>query len=292
MTSFYLDNEYTLFAGIILSLLALSTWVLVVTGVTSVAAPALMAVGAYTGALITTRWDQLPFGVAVVAGMGAAALAGAIVALPAARLGSLYLALMTLAVVQAVGALAAVLPFTGGALGLSGIPAASTPAVMWISFGVACLLAWRLSRTQAWRFMNAIGESELGAASVGLRLTRMRFVMFMLSGAIAGLAGVLEAHLELFLSPDNYGFGRVTIVLAAVFLGGTGAWWGPILGSALVIALPEVLRPLGSVSDYAYGAIFVIVLIWLPGGLVGAVRALRTSATGFSVRLRPSTRDL
>lgn len=286
MIDLFTEYEFTIYAGVILSLLALSTYLTVAVGVVSVAAPAYMAIGAYTSALTTIHWE-LPFPLALVLAIVAAGAAGGLVALPAARLGALYLTLMTFAVVEIVTVLIVLLSFTGGAGGLTGIPPHTTGGWIFGSFVVVCLVVWRLRRSQSWRLMSAVRQSEVGASSLGIGVARLRFVLFVLSGAIAGLAGALSAHLDLVIGPETYGFSLIIGMLAAVYLGGAGVWYGPILGAALVTALPEVLRPLQDARDYVYGAIFIVVLIWAPGGLAVGLRRLLAPLRRAVVRPQP-----
>jgi branched-chain amino acid transport system permease protein len=273
MTDLFDQYQYTIYAAVFLSYLALSAFLLLRTGVLSVAAPAFMAIGAYASALASVRW-HLPFPIGLALGIALAAGAGGLVALPALRLGALFLTLMTFAIVQIVSTAITVLPFTGGAGGLSGIPARTNAAWVLGSFVIICAGLWRLTRSQGYRMMAAIQQSELGAASIGIRIGHVRFIVFLLSGALAGLAGGLAAHQDLFVTPDDYGFTMIIAMLAALFLGGPRSWLGPVLGAVVVTFLPELLRPLAAARDYVYGAIFVVFLIWAPGGAVGLISRL------------------
>jgi branched-chain amino acid transport system permease protein len=279
MSAFFETYQYTVYDGMFLALLGLSAYLLLSTGVLSVAGPAFMAVGAYASGLASIHWG-IPFWLAITFGMTLAAIGGAIVALPALRLGALFLTLTTFAVVQIVAVTVTLLTFTGGAGGLTGIPPETTRTWILALFFGACVVLWRLSRSQAYRMMSAIGQSELGAASIGIRIARVRFVVFLLSGALAGMAGALAAHQDLFASPADYGFPLIISMLAALFLGGPAVWYGPILGAAIVVALPEVLRPLADARDYVYGVIFVTVLIWAPQGVAGGLQRISAYARG------------
>lgn len=270
--------EFVAYGAITLSALALSTYVTLAAGSLSVAAPGLMAIGAYASALLSIRLD-VPFVVAVLGGVGSAALAGALLTLPALRLRSLYLALVTIAFVEMVRILAVALEFTGGPRGLSGIPPHTRPGHMIAFLVLLCAVSWRLGRSQLFLRMRTVRQSELAAQAIGIDIAYVRLVAFTASGVIAGTAGALTAHLDLFVSPAGYGFDLVIQMLTALMLGGAGAWYGSLIGGALVASLPEVLRPLATYRSYVYGALLVVVLIYAPGGVHGL-------ATRLTARLR------
>jgi branched-chain amino acid transport system permease protein len=278
--------QFLAFSVIILVALSLSTYVTMASGSLSLAAPAFMAIGAYSSALASIHW-QVPFPIAllIAAAGGGAAAAG--VAVLSARLRALYLALMTLAVDEIVVTVALLVPFTGGASGLSGIPF-ETNAGWMFGFAIALVLFfWRFSRSRTFRFLSAIRQSELAARSLGLDIFTARIATCAIGGVIAGVAGALSAHLDGFVSPTGFGFDLIITILTAIVLGGMAAWYGAVLGGIVVALVPHYLVAISSVREYVYGGILVLVLIFLPRGLASVRLPLRrTWANARSVASR------
>src|SRR5690606_1300304 len=88
------------------------------------------------------------------------------------------------------------------------------------------------------------------------------------SALLAGAAGALKAHLTRTISPGDYGFSQAVDILAYAVLGGTSTWAGPIVGAFVLSALPEVLRDFKEYRGIASGVILLLVIVYLPGGLV------------------------
>lgn len=274
-----LDSVYAYqflgFSVIILVALALSTYVTIAAGSLSLAAPAFMAIGAYSSALASIHW-HVPFAIALLIAALTGAVAAAGVAVISARLRALYLALMTLAIDEIVVTVALLVPFTGGASGLSGIPF-ETDATWMIGFAIAlAVFFWRFARSRTFRFLSAMRQSELAARSLGLDVYAARVSTCVIGGVIAGLAGALSAHLDGFISPTGFGFDLIITILTAIVLGGMASWHGAVLGGLVVGLVPHFLVAISSVREYVYGAILLLVLIFLPRGLASLRLPLRT----------------
>ncbi len=256
-------------------LLALSVYVTLSCGQLSLANAGFMAVGAYAAALLTVK-AQAPF----VAVLAASALLPAIIAvplgLPVLRLRGVFLAIATIGFGEVVRLFFVNWDYTNAALGLVAIPQRTA---LWTIFLALALALFVLARIRGSRFgyaLEAIREDETAARTMGIDTTGHKLAMFVLGAALAGLAGGLEAHFTFMVAPGGYGFGRVVEMLVQAVVGGTAAFFGPVVGAAFLTALPEVLREVGARLGFApgpfrlflNGLILLLVVLFLPNGLV------------------------
>ncbi len=255
-------------------------------GQMSLAQAAFFGIGAYTSAWFTTHlgWPVWP---AMALAVLLSALVGLGVGYPCLRLSGHYLALATIGfgiITQLV--LINWKDVTNGSDGISGIPAPSLGPWTLDTYGayyyvvlaavlLAAYVAWRIKTTRVGRALEAIRENELAARATGIDATRYKIAAFVLSGAYAGLAGSLLAHSIKFVSPDSYSFDQSVVFLVMLVLGGSSSIGGAILGAVLLTFLPEVLRPLKSSYIMVYGAAVVVMVIFMPKGLMGLIETLR-----------------
>jgi branched-chain amino acid transport system permease protein len=250
-------------------------------GLLALSQGALFAVGAYALALATVRWGWPP-----LAGMGLSivvpALAGALVAIPIARLQSHYVALATLGLAQLVLLAVTNLEITGGANGLYGIPPLTVLgldlsdgwrlfAVVWV--GVALALAvfgWVTASGRAAR-LATLRDAPLAAVALGLDPVGARLLVFTVAGALAGFAGGFQALGLGVVSPAVARFDVMVTLLAIAVVGGRGSAWGAVIASAILIPLPEVFRGLEQAYLLAYGVMLLAAVILLPKGIDGLV---------------------
>jgi branched-chain amino acid transport system permease protein len=280
-----------------------------------------LAAGAYTGAVLggdhgvsAALW--LP-----AAGVVAAAL-GLLVGPMALRLRGLYLAIVTLGIV-----------FIGqhvllNSSGISGGPQGRTfpPVVIGpfdfspgqtlqlggltidrsglyyylalVILAAATAFAWSLRRTRSGRAMLAVRERETAASVMGIDIGRTKVAAFVVSSALAGVSGALYASFLSFAQPTQWNLTMSIQFIAAIIVGGMGSTAGPVLGSAVVFALPSVLKSLpfvpeegtggvsvGDLTSICYGVLIVAFLVLEPRGLVGIADRLR------SLRRRSSAPD-
>ena len=262
-------------------LLALSVYATLCCGQLSLANAGFMAIGAYTGALITQHARGVPF----VAVLAASALLPAIIAvplgLPVLRLRGVFLAIAT----EVVRLAFVNWDYTNGALGLVAIPQRTHLWTIFLALAGALYLLGRLRGSRAGYALEAIREDETAARTMGIDTTAHKLAMFVLGAAIAGVAGALEAHLTFMVAPSGYGFGRVVDMLVQAVVGGTAAFFGPVIGAAFLTVLPEVLREAGARLGFApgpfrlflNGAILLVVILFLPNGLVSLLRRRRAA---------------
>ena len=247
-------------------LLSLSVAVTLSCGVLSLASAAFMGVGAYSASLLSLH-TGLPFLVVLLGGTLAPAVLALLVGVPALRLKGVYLALATLGFGEVLRVLALNLDITGGALGLNGIPERTEGWHIALTLVLVLALLHRLRQSRYGRAWEALREDEVAAAVNGIDVRGLRLCAFVLSAALAGLAGGLHAHYTFSLSPGNYGFEPAIEYLSMAVLGGIAGLPGPLLGAAILTLLPEVLRSLAEFRSAVSGTILILVILFLPHGL-------------------------
>ena len=247
--------------------LALGQYIVLRAGVFSIANAGLTAIGAYLAAGLTVKMGLHP-ALSVVAGTLAGTLVAMLLSWPLARLRGVYQAIATLAFVQVVLSLNVYSErFTGGAMGMNGIPKVVSTGILSIALVATVYLVWAINQTRLGRAFDAIRQDEVVAASLGASVRYYQTVAFALSGAIAGFFGALEAFNSYSIEPSRFGFDFVVAILSYVVLGGRRSIWGPLVGTAVLIALPELARPLADYRTLVYGLIMVLVMGYLPRGV-------------------------
>jgi branched-chain amino acid transport system permease protein len=272
MTMGGFENFWDIYGNLVLTLgtnalLALSIWLTLACGMLALANAAFMSIGAYTAAILTMNYDA-PFPLALLGGMAAPAVVAAIIGLPTIRLSGVYLAMATLAFGEVVRiAVLNMDTLTGGALGLNGIPQLTQWWHVLLAVVLVVLVLWRIRASRIGRAFDAIRGDETAAGLMGIDVRATKMWAFVLGGAIAGLAGGLNAHLTFFIGPNEFGFDRGVEILTMAILGGIGGLPGPLLGSAIITLLPEALRGFSDFRLVANGLILVLIVLFLPQGI-------------------------
>jgi branched-chain amino acid transport system permease protein len=289
-------------------LLALGLGVVVgLAGLLDLGYVAFYMLGAYTVALMTDSgnvgqfhivtwptWGALPFAILI------AMAAGFMLGVPTLRLRGDYLAIVTLGFHEIVRQTANNLTITNGS---RGIPAISNPAIHMfgidLDFGLeityywwfllipailaAVLMVRHLDNSRVGRYWSAIREDEVAAAAMGVPVTKMKVLAFMIGASTSGLAGWIYATKISFIAPNSFPLLASILVLCAVVIGGLGSISGAVLGAVLVIALPEIVRTVSGGATFfgfdietgriaIFGLLLIIVMIYRPGGLLAARR--------------------
>ena len=238
-------------------------------GLVSLGHGAFLGLGAYTTVLLWNFFGITPWLGGVVA-MILTALLAAVVAYPCSRFQVVghYFGLVTLAVGEVIRLLIiAERDWTGGSLGVSIKPAGgdSLLAMQFADkrvFYYAALVLWlaglwvwaRVDRSMARSAMEAIGEDETAAASVGIHVTRFKLGITVLSAALTAVGGVAYAQYISYVNPDTLsGIGVSLRIVFAVVLGGMYSLLGPTVGTALTIALSEYLRIAFGLQAHRHG---------------------------------------
>jgi ABC-type branched-subunit amino acid transport system ATPase component/ABC-type branched-subunit amino acid transport system permease subunit len=259
------------------------------TGQLSLAQAAFWGVGAYTSAILTTRFG-MPVWTGMIAAFFVAAFFGVVLGIPTLKLSGHYLAMATIGfgiILQLI--LINAIWLTGGSDGITKIPSPSIgplelrdPNVFFYVAALSLLLltwaAIRLKGSRVGRAFMAIRENEMAAETTGVDSTYYKIMAFALSAGYAGFGGWLFAHSgSHYISPDTFSFEQSVMLLAMAVLGGNGSAVGAIVGAVLLTLLPEVLRFLKDSYMMVYAAGIVVVMIFMPGGIAGLVRAFAVS---------------
>lgn len=257
-------------------------------GILSVAQAAFASVGAYAAAIMTTRYD-LP----AVFGLVLALVVPPLIAYPLARLvtrlNALSLAIATLVFGQAVDIiLREGGDFTGGYIGLSGIPPLSIASTLlqyhFLSWGVVLVVVILLSNlidSPFGRATSTLRSDTLRAVADGVNVPHVRSVVLALSASVAGLGGWLYAHHIAYIGPDSLGPSVSLSVLLMAVVGGAQTVLGPIVGAALLTLLFKFI-PSQEVQGMFYGGALIAVLVLSPNGLLG-LRALLGKSSAAAV---------
>ena len=256
-------------------LLALSVWVTLYAGQLTLGNAAFMAIGAYVSALLG-RHRGTAFPLALAVGAVAAAALALPLGLTVFRLRGVYLAIATLAFGEVVRVVLLATPITGKGQGLNGIPPKTELWHIYLSVLVVAYVLWRTQGSTVGRAWAAIREDELAAASQGIAVRRYKLAAFVVGALVAAWAGGLSAHVTFSIDPNDFAFTKAVQILVFAVVGGVPNVVGPLLGAALLTSLPEVLRPLKDARDVFQGLVLLLVIVYLPRGLVTLAQLRRT----------------
>jgi len=264
----FLRDYHPLFDFFLLNVgFAFSQQVVLRAGVFSVATAGFAGLGAYGSAIFVKHYGvgEIP---ALLCSTLLGIAAGVLLSMPLARLRGVYQAIATLAFVQIVVALLRHFEgLTGGALGIDRIPRLVDT---WQLLGIVAFITYILysiGKSSIGRAFDAIREDETVGIALGISIRRYHILAFVLSGAIGGLFGGLQALSVYAIEPSLYGFNFLVAVLTYIVLGGRGSVWGPIIGAAIIVALPEIARPLAEHRQMVLGALIVVMINYLPNGV-------------------------
>jgi branched-chain amino acid transport system permease protein len=267
-------------------------------GLLSFAQVGFFLIGAYSSGILSVDY-ALSFWLALPIAVVAVGLFAWLIGIPTLTLRGHYFAFATFAFAEIVRLVALNWQdVTHGATGITGIPA---PSIGAFEFGsdrsfyylvlsavvLGSAVAFRLERSSFGRALFAIKEGELAAESMGIETAKVKMVAFVLSAIYAGVAGALYGPLNSVISPDVFSFDVSVVVLVSLLLGGAGSIVGAIIGTVLVTLLPEWLRVLQDYYMVVYGAGIVLLMIFLPTGLLGAARALAARWSARSLDVTP-----
>lgn len=253
-------------------------------GLSTVAHPIFFAVGAYATGLLAVNFPEIPAVVNVAAGAAAAVLASVLLAASSLRVSGDYLLIASLGFQLGLLQLIKNLEFTGGPGGLSAIPSTIVGPTRGLAFlgicgaaAVACVFAIRaIVRGPYGRAISAMRDEELAFTALGRNAMSMKIAIFAVGCGMAGGSGGLYAYYFQYVSPDQFDVLSSATVLTMVVLGGMGTVYGPVVGAALLLAIPQAITFLQlppAIMAPTQGIIFtVLVLLFLflrPAGIVG-----------------------
>ena len=222
----------------------------------------------------------------ILAGVIAAGLIGLVVGMVAIRRQGIYFAMITMALAQIVYFIGLQAPFTGGEDGLQGVPRGAllgllpltsdtTMYYLVLAVFVACFLAIsRIVHSPFGQVLKMIRENEPRAISLGYQVDRYKLLAFVLSAALAGLAGSLKTLIMGFATLSDVHWSMSGEVILMTLLGGVGTFFGPVMGAGIVISLQDTLADkVGSWVTVIIGVIFLLCVLAFRKGVVGELQA-------------------
>jgi branched-chain amino acid transport system permease protein len=255
-------------------------------GQISLAQASFVGIGAYAAALLTTSGWSLA--TAFLVAIALCFVIGWLLGYPALRVAHHYLAFVTLSFSTLVFLILRNEEWlTKGVYGISGIP---RPALFgWslkspVEFYFFCLgvlvlvslATWWLIRSPWGRAFTALRENPMRAASLGVDTRRYTLMAFAIGSALGGVAGVVYAPLVQFIEPNAFALGLSFNLLLMVIVGGSGRFFGPFLGAAVSVLLPEWLRFSEGLYLILYAALVMLLLAFCPAGILGLAERART----------------
>jgi branched-chain amino acid transport system permease protein len=238
---------------------------------------ALLTLGAYTTSVLTAGNVMAPLSpyLALAVAGAAGAVFGLIIGLPALRLRTFYFAITTLGFATIVTQVAlAWQSVTGGGVGVPGPifpePFSSQWGFYYFCFGLAAICTWMTVNVAGSRFgraLTAIRDAEVAAEACGISKPALLSTMFLVSGAVAAVAGGLFAALQSYITPDAFTLDLSILFFISILIGGRGSVLGPLLATILLTVLPEFAAPLVAWSTFLYAALLLVIVLAMPGGI-------------------------
>ncbi|HEY5365090.1 MAG TPA: branched-chain amino acid ABC transporter permease [Casimicrobiaceae bacterium] len=256
-------------------------------GQMSLGQAAFFGIGAYIAAILTTRYG-ISFWLVIPIAAVVCFIVGLALGFPALRVQHHYLAFATLGFnVLIYLIMRNEESLTGGTYGIANI---KRPSILALSFdserayfwlvlvalAIVAWLMWLLLRSPWGRAFAALRDNPIRAESLGINITAYTLLAFAIGAAYAGVGGVFYAALVQFVEPGTFHFATSLMMLLAVIVGGSGRFFGPVLGTIVIILLPELLRSsslpaLQFMQKWylvGFGVAVVALMVWLPGGIL------------------------
>lgn len=229
-----------------------------------------MAIGAYTGALITLNLNMsevAEFIIALIVGGSIAAIFGVLIGVPVLRLKGDYLAIVTLAFNEIIRSIINFLGITGGAMGLSKIPRYTNYVWVYAMVVLTIIIIYNLVNSRHGRAISAIRDNYVAAESIGLKVSKYKVMAFVIAAFFAGIAGVLYGHNLSVLKPADFDYNKSIEILVIVVLGGMGSIRGSIIAAAILTFLPEVLRAADDFRMLLYAVVLIAMMLFNSSGI-------------------------
>ena len=263
-------------------------------GQMSLGQAAFYGIGAYIAAIALKA--GVPFLVVLPMAAAACFVVGLALGFPALRVQHHYLAFATLGFnVLVFLVLRNEEEITGGTFGIRGIPRPSLFGLsldrdlpyFWFTLVstllLIALLGWLL-RSPWGRAFAALRDNPIRAESLGINITAYTLLAFAIGACCAGIAGAYFSSLVGFIDPAPFNFTASLLMLLGVIAGGAGRFFGPVVGTAIIVLLPEWLRFMQNWYLAAFGVAIIALMVWLPGGLVSLPQRLAASRAGRTTR--------
>lgn len=258
------------------------------TGVLNMGHVAFFGIGAYASALLTL--SGIPFWIALLAGAVLAGIAGFILSLPTARLRGDYLALATLGFSFIIESfMKNWVSLTRGPLGIPGIPRPSFMGLVinsqtsylifaFILMAICVFIITRIEKSPFGRLLEAVRDDETAAKTLGENVGSIKSLSLVVSAFFAGIGGSMYAHYISFIDPTTFNILEVILLFSIIIVGGLGGSKGAIIGTIILLIIPEPLRFLGFPSSIIgparqmlYALILLLIIYFKPKGLFGRI---------------------
>jgi branched-chain amino acid transport system permease protein len=255
------------------------------TGQFSIGHAGFMAIGAYSSAFLSVTFgarmertlSMLPDGprrgavllLALAVGALLSAVAGFLVGVPSLRLRGDYLAIVTLGFGEIIRVFILNIDAIGGARGYSGIPKYANFGWVYFFAVASIVLVFRVVRSSFGRTLLAVREDEIAAEAMGVDTTRAKVISFVVSAAMAGVAGGLFAHYLMYIHTNSFTFLKSIEIIIMIVIGGLGSISGSVLGAVLYIGLTEILRWAQQFRMVVFSLLLILIMIFRPQGILG-----------------------
>lgn len=273
---YYLHIMISIF---ILSILALTLRLVLLTGLFSLGHAAFWGIGAYASAKLVmglgiSFWAALPLSGLVTV------LIGVLIGYPTLRIKGVYFALITLAFCEIVRlSIIHWSDFLGGLAGIPSIPRPSFGPIVFMSkvpyyylalalVALTTAVMWRIDRSRTGSIFRAIRENDVLAESIGINLMKYKMLAWMIACFFTGIAGSFYAHYMLFISPEYFTVWESIFLFLFIIIGGIRTIFGPILGAALFAMLPEFLGAFEQWEPVIFAVLLILIVFFLPHGLI------------------------
>jgi branched-chain amino acid transport system permease protein len=296
-------HKYDLNLWLVYSIAAIGFyWVFGLAGRFAFCQTFMMALGGYTSAYVSSRGHS--FVLSVLCGVVAASAVALVVGLLVRRSQQFYFAIATLAVTSiGTEVFRNWKAFTGPNGNRNGIAPPSVfghdfiedTSVFWLFLGILAgvlLLAAAIERSPLRREAMAARDNPTVAALAGIAVGRIQLALFVLGSALGGLTGALFGHWSGGVSTASFGIDLAIGIFLMLYLGGVGSMWGPVLGCAVYVALPELISGIDKYTKIVYGSLLLVIVLALPQGVVGGLNDLTRKGRSWVGERRPSRRSV
>ncbi|MBB5221697.1 branched-chain amino acid transport system permease protein [Amaricoccus macauensis] len=270
----------------LLSFASLGVWLTFSIGRVNIAQGAFCLIGGYTVGGLTT-FGGLSFWLALPFGGAAAALVGYIIGYPLLRLRGIYFAMVTLSLTEAVRLAFLYFGTMVGVTSITSIPSPPgiTSPMAFYLFAAALLILgyagiWRLQSSRTGGVFRSMRQNEELAASIGIDVARYRVFAFTICCFMGGIAGGIFAALQQNVYPQSYTVADSINFMLYCFLGGLEFVLGPIVGTFALVVSFELLRAIQEYQALLYGILMIVVMLFLPNGLLSFFPALKRLSGG------------
>ena len=249
-------------------------------GITSLGHAGFMGVGAYTAAILSTRFG-INFIFTFIAATIVATLFGILLGLPTLKIKGRYLAIVTLGFCEIMRIIELNwVGLTRGPMGISGIPKMSLFGftfnkpieryyIILLLLIITIYIIRSIMNSRIGRAISSIKDDEIASEAMGINVYKYKIMGFAISSGLAGLAGAYYAHYMGFIDPNAFTFDQSILILSMTIMGGMASIPGSIIGASVLSILPETLRAMADYRQIVYGLLLAVTMILKPSGFLG-----------------------